>query len=277
MLMHRAAWVGLAAAALLSANAAAADSFSTSATSPSPWPQSGTVTGNFASADAETSYYFAVDLKAGDLATQISFLGRPDADKMLELGLLNGTGRQIASHYILNGLDANQEQARVLPVDSGGRYLIRVTMKGPETTSFKVALAGASFPRREPAAADAASFLAPAALPADGVITGSFPGGDRQYTYYYYATTLKAGDLLSQISFSGRADADKYLELALLSPNGREVKSHYIMSSIEANQEATRSFPVDKSGPYVLRVAVKGAEGTAFRVELGGKSLAMAD
>ena len=277
MWMHRAARIGAAAAALLTANAAAADTYSTSVTSPSQIPQSGVITGTFASAQAETSCYFSVDLKAGELATQISFLGRPNADKMLELDLLNATGRQVASYYIMNGLDANDEEARVFPIDSSGRYVLRLTTKGSETTSFKVELAGAALAATKPAAQGAPSFLSPAALPADGVITGSFPGGDKQYSYYYYATTLQAGDLLTQLSFSGRADADKYAELALIGANGREVASHYIMSGIEAAQEATRSFPVDKSGPYVLRVAVKGAEGTKFRVELGGKALALAN
>jgi hypothetical protein len=50
------------------------------------------------------------------------------------------------------------------------------------------------------------SYVTPSALPKDGAISGTFPGGDKQYTWYYFAADLKAGDLLSQISFAGRAN-----------------------------------------------------------------------
>jgi hypothetical protein len=42
----------------------------------------------------------------------------------------------------------------------------------------------------------------------------------------------------------------------------------------EAKRDATRRFAVDSSGLYVLRVGVKGAEGTQFRVDLGGTAFA---
>ena len=72
---------------------------------------------------------FAADLKAGDLATQISMLGRPGRDKSLEIGLVDPAGRRAGGYYVMTGLDANQELARVLPIDNSGRIVI-----GPHPT-----------------------------------------------------------------------------------------------------------------------------------------------
>jgi hypothetical protein len=270
--------VALALAGALFCSVAQAD-FSTSAISPSAVPPSGVITGAYPSGTTETTYYFAVDLKAGALASQISFSGTPNRDKKLEFDLLNASGRQVGSHYILGSLDANAEQVRNLAVDAKGRYTIRLKLTGPETTAFRVELGGSAFPDRKPEAARAAAFsptyLAPTPMPKSGSISGTFPGGDRTVTYYYFATDLKAGDLLSQISFAGRANAPKWLQLELLDPRGRAASSYYVMGELEAKRDATRRFAVDASGRYVLRVAVKGAEGTKFTVDLGGSAFAV--
>jgi hypothetical protein len=270
--------VGLAVAGLLFASAALADGFSTSALSPSPVAPTGVIAGAYPSGTSETTYYFAVDLKAGELASQIGFMGRPNKDKKLELDLLNASGRQVASHYIMGTLDANAEQVRVLPVDAKGRYTIRLKLTGPETTTFRVELGGSAFAAK-PAPAGTSpysvTYLAPTPVPKDGAISGSFPGGDAKYTFYYFTADLKAGDLLSQISFAGRANAPKMLQLELLDARGRAAASYYVMGELEAKRDATRKFAVDSSGRYVLRVAVKGAEGTKFKVDLGGNAFAV--
>jgi len=264
--------VGLIAAA----SVARAESPSTSATNPTPVAPNGVITGSYPAGETETSYYFAVDLKPGDLATQTSFLGRPTRDKYLEFDLKDPKGKLLGYYSIMSGLDANQEATRVFPIDSSGRYLIVLKTKGPETTSFQVALGGSAFVNRESAAVanDRASqsFLAPAPLPKDGVVSGTFPGGEKKIAYYYFAADLKAGD--PQISFAGRAYAPKMLELGLLDANGRVNvnASYYIMSEIDAKSERTRAFPIDGTGRYVLRVGVSGAEGTAFKVEFGGSA-----
>ena len=271
--MRSNAFVAAIAAGLITTSVAAAQPYSSAAMSPTPLPANGIVEGSYPAGDKETSYFFAVDLKAGDLASQISFLGRPSADKKLEFSVLNAKGREVASYYIMSGLDANQEAARVFAIDNRGSYILRVRLSGPEATTFKIAVAGSAFvPTAAAKAAGLSSFLAPALLPKNGVIAGTFPGGDRKLTYYYFAVNLKAGDLLSQIGFSGRKNVDKWLELALLAANGREVKSHYVMGGIDASSEATRSLPVDATGAYVLRVGMKGPEGTTYRVELGGSA-----
>jgi hypothetical protein len=273
--LHRAL---LVTACLALAGTARADVFSTSAVNPTPVAASGLITGNYPATDGETSNYFAVDLKAGDLVTQMSFLGRADRGKMLEFDLKDPKGKMVGYYSIMSELDANQEASRIFPIDSSGRYLIVLKTKGPETTSLRVELGGSALPDRPAKQAAAAqlstSYLAPASLPKDGVISGTFPGGEKQTTYYYFATNLKPGDLLTQISFAGRPNAPKMLELALLDRRARpDVNAnYYIMGELNANDEKTRTFPIDSSGRYVLRVGVKGVEGTRFKVELGGSA-----
>jgi hypothetical protein len=262
-------------AGFIAASAAAhAEAFSTSATNPTPVPASGLITGNYPTGQADSSYYFAVDLKAGELASQMSVRGGAQY-KSLDFGLLDGNGRRIDAYYITAGANDNNEATRVFPIDASGKYLVRLTTKGPETTSFRVALGGSALPNRQAPAetADSSrSFLAPTAVGPNGVITGAFPAGDG-YTYYYFAVGLKAGNLLTQISLAGRDGASKWMSLALLDDKGRPDKS-YFMSRVEAKADATKSFPIDRSGPYVLRVTVQGAEATKYKVELGGDALA---
>jgi hypothetical protein len=111
-------------------------------------------------------------------------------------------------------------------------------------------------------------------MPKGGVITGAAPGGDKKVTYYYFATDLKAGDLLTQISFAGRPNAPKMLEFALLDAQGRSGanSNYYIMGELNANDEKTRAFPIDSSGRYVVRVGVSGVEGTKYKIEFGGNA-----
>jgi hypothetical protein len=266
----------LAVCFVLAISGARAEGFSTSAVSPTPVASSGLITGNFPASDAETSYYFSVDLKAGQLATQIAFLGRPGRDKSFEFELKDPKGKRVSSYYIMEGLNANQEATRIIPVDSSGQYQIVLRTKGPETTSFQVELGGNALPSK-PATASTApsrSYLAPTPMPMGGVITGAAPGGDKKVTYYYFATDLKAGDLLTQISFAGRPNAPKMLEFALLDAQGRSGanSNYYIMGELNANEEKTRAFPIDSSGRYVVRVGVSGVEGTKYKIEFGGSA-----
>jgi hypothetical protein len=212
-----------------------------------------------------------VNLKAGELASQISIEGGAQY-KSLDFGLLDGSGRRIDAYYITAGANDNSEATRVFPIDSSGKYLVRLTTKGPEATAFRVALGGSALPNRQATAGVSRSFLAPTPVGPNGVITGAFPAG-AGYAYYYFATDLKAGSLLTQMSVSGREGASKWISLTLLDDKGRPDKS-YFMSRVEANADATKSFPIDRSGRYVLRLTVQGAEATKYRVELGGNALA---
>jgi hypothetical protein len=267
----------LAAAIVALATAARADAFSTTVTNPTPVAPSGLITGSYPASDGETAYYFAVDLKPGDLATQISLAGRPGRDKALEFDLKDPKGRLVGYYSVMTGLDANQEATRIFPIDSSGRYLVVAKTKGPETTSFQIELGGSAFPERQAAPAAAAPFsrslLAPTALPRDGVIAGTLPGGEKKTTYYYFVADLKPGDLLTQISYAGRPNAPKMVQLELLDGKARAGSYYYISGELDANSEKTRAFPIDSTGRYIVRVSVAGVEGTKFKVELGGSAL----
>jgi hypothetical protein len=181
----------------------------------------------------------------------------------------------------MSSVDANQEKARVLPIDITGRHVLRVTAKGPETTTFRVELAGsalATAPKANTTEGFSKSFLAPTPVPADGVIAGRYPTDEAgATTYYYFAANLKAGKLATQLSFAGRPltqwTIDKMAEFTVLNSRGREVGSYYIMTSVEASQQAARTIPIDNTGAYVLRIGVRGPESTTFRLEFGGDAL----
>lgn len=253
--------------------------FSTSANSPTPVPETGVVTGAFPSGTEEATYYLSLDLKPGDLATQISIQGRPGRDKALAVDLKDPRGRVVGYFSVLTGLDANQEASRVFPADTSGKYLLIVKTRGPETTSFKIEVGGSALPNRVLQTTESGpfsrSYLAPTPFPKTGGVSGSFPGGEKQITYYYFAADLKPGDLATQISFSGRRNAPKMLELALLDSKGRvgANASHYIMSELDATSEQTRAFPIDSAGRYILRVSMSGTEGTKFKIDLGGSAI----
>jgi hypothetical protein len=281
--MRKSSFIAAIIAGSVLVSVAQAQTFSTSALSPSPVPANGVISGSYPQGGAETTYYFAADLKAGDLATQISFMGRPGRDKSLEIALVDPTGKRAGGHYVMGSIDANQEQARVLPIDTTGRHVLRVITKGPETTTFRIELGGTALANvQKPTSADAPfsrSFLAPTPVPANGVITGMFPvSDDKVTTYYYFATNLKAGQLLSQLSFAGRENSrfmvDRMAEFTVLNATGRAVGGFYIMSGLEANQEAHRSIAIDNSDAYVLRIGVKGPDNTGFKLQLGGDAVA---
>jgi hypothetical protein len=42
----------------------------------------------------------------------------------------------------MGGLDGNQEATKAIPIDSSGAYVLRVSVKGPENTSFRLELGG---------------------------------------------------------------------------------------------------------------------------------------
>jgi hypothetical protein len=271
---HTALAVGIIAIS----SGARADGFSTSAISPTPVASTGLIAGNYPASDAETSFYFAVDLTAGELATQASILGRPGRDKSLEFDLKDSKGRLLSYYNLMSGLAANEEATKVFSVDSSGRYQIVLKTKGPETTSFQIELGGSAFPNRQPVAPVASpfsrSYLAPTPLPKNGMITGTAPGGEKKTTYYYFTTDLKPGDLLTQISYAGRPNAPKMVDLALLDAKARVGANsyYYIGGELDAHEEKTRAFPVDSSGRYVVRIGLSGVEGTQFKVEFGGSA-----
>jgi len=97
---------------------------------------------------------------------------------------------------------------------------------------------------------------------------------DGVLTYYYFSAKLKAGQLLTQLSFAGRKNTPKMVDFAVLNAKGRAVGGYWLGGELDANQEATKAIPIDATGSYVLRLSLKGAETTNFKLELGGDAIA---
>jgi hypothetical protein len=264
-------------ASLTIGHVAFAESFSTSAVSPGPIPASGSIASGYPTGGNETRYYFTADLKAGVLATQIAYKGAPDSSKMLELTLVSASGREVGSYYI-KSFGQNLDDARAFKIDNSGPYTIRVGVKGPEAASFKVDLGGSSLADKVTVPAPATSgystsFIAPSQLPANGLVSGTIPARRGTLTSYYFAVPLNSGKLISQIGTTGSGSTPDMIELSLLRDDGSSVDSYYT-KSFEKHHEATKTFNVDNSGTYVLKLSVQGAETTTFKAEIGGNALA---
>jgi outer membrane protein OmpA-like peptidoglycan-associated protein len=151
------------------------------------------------------------------------------------------------------------------PVPVPGRRLPPANLRA--IAPLLVALLAASGAAR---AADAlsTSVMHPTQVPQSGVIAAPFAGAE---TRYYFALDVQPGDLLTQISFTGKAGSDKQLTLEVLDASAR-VKDSYWVHGGDASGQSTRSFPIDASGHQVLRVIAKGPETSQFCIEIGGKA-----
>jgi hypothetical protein len=67
---------------------------------------------------------------------------------MAEFTALNATGRAIGGFHIMSGLEATQEAHRAIAIDNSGTYVLRIGVKGPDNTSFKLQLGGDALPAR---------------------------------------------------------------------------------------------------------------------------------
>src|ERR1700730_7761400 len=114
------------------AASAAADELSKSIMRPTPI-NSGVVAGNLPGGEGSTTNYIVVDLQQGALMTQLASAGRANPDKKLTFELLNAEARVAASTYLMAGLDPKAELTKSFPIDSVGRYTIRLTTEGKET------------------------------------------------------------------------------------------------------------------------------------------------
>jgi len=112
------------------------------------------------------------------------------------------------------------------------------------------------------------SIVRPSAVPANGVVSGTFPAGE---TRYYLALDVQPGDLVSQLSFAGRDGSGKEVELEVLDRDARASAQYWIHGS-DASLQATRGFPIDATVRQILRLRVKGPETARFCLELGGKA-----
>jgi len=115
------------------------------------------------------------------------------------------------------------------------------------------------------------SALKPSLLDPTGAINATFPSMDSR-TAYYFVADLRKGDLMTQLSFKGRAGREKRVELALLDNEAHLVTCYWIQG-VETWKDAIRSFPIEMIGRQIFRVTVFGPETDEFRVELGGPAL----
>ena len=105
-----------------------------------------------------------------------------------------------------------------------------------------------------------------------GVVAGPLPGGQGA-TSYYVALDLVAGNLVTQLQVAGTPNTDKRLDLELLDASARASDSVYVMAGLDRKGEATKTFPIDRAGRYVVRVKAEGKETGTYCVLLGGSAL----
>ena len=189
--MRKTSFIIAVLAATLAASVARAETFSTSALKPSAVPA--TALSRRLSPRRRRDDLLFCSRSQGRRSRDADRVHEPAGlDKSLEIALTDPAGKRAGGHYIMGSVDANQEQARVLPIDASGRYIIRVITKGPETATFRIELGGSALANaQKPAAADAPfsrSFLKPNAMPADGVIAGQFPPTENGVITYYYVS-----------------------------------------------------------------------------------------
>ena len=72
------------------------------------------------------------------------------------------------------------------------------------------------------------SIMRPTTLPTTGVSAGSFPPGEARY---YLVLDAQPGDLMTQLSFSGREGAGKEVELELLDQSARPFDRYWVHGS----------------------------------------------
>jgi hypothetical protein len=248
--------------------------FSTTIQSPTPLDAKGVINAAFPT-EGKTNYYFVTDMQSGDLLTQIAYQGREGSGKEVELALLNEDGR-VADSYWIHGSEANLEATRSFAIDKKGKQVLRIAVQGPETGGFRIEIGGSALLNASPKRpilhnGFSRSIFTPTQVDESGVVSGQLPGNETR-TYYYFAVDAQKGDLLTQISYQSRKGADQELELSVLGPDARVADWYWIHGS-DAQEESTRSFPIDSDGRTLIRVMVTGPTTGTFRVELGGSAL----
>lgn len=140
------ATLALATATAIATPALAAD-LSGSIMRPTPVDVStGRVAGQMPGAAGPADYYIAVDLKPGDLVTQLLVSGTPGAMKKLSLELLDSSARVADSGYVMTEREGKATATKSYPIDGAGRYVIRLRADGKETAKFCVLLGGSALP-----------------------------------------------------------------------------------------------------------------------------------
>jgi len=164
-------FASLVAAAVLAAGLpAAADDLSSSVMRPTAVnPAIGMVAGNLPGGNGSKSYYVAVDLKPGELLTQLQIAGRANGERRLTVQLLDAEAKAAASTFVRAGFGTLDEATKSFAIDAAGRHVMRVTVEGEETGTFCLLMGGTALPDAKPpkcpAAAGAAVVTPPAPSP----------------------------------------------------------------------------------------------------------------
>jgi outer membrane protein OmpA-like peptidoglycan-associated protein len=121
--------------------------FSPSIMQPSPIdPATGRIVGKLPGGEAVQFYYFAADLFAGQLTTQLQIAGRSNASRRLTLQLLAADARVAESVFVRSGFGSSDETTRTFAIEASGRHILRLILEGEETGSFCVLLGGSALP-----------------------------------------------------------------------------------------------------------------------------------
>jgi hypothetical protein len=251
---------------------------STELSTPAALPADGVIEGKYPAATGETTYYFAADLKAGALASQVRVMGT-DAPKRLWLALLDAGGNKISEYGLNSGYSDDGDIARVWSVDHSGRHILRVTTKGLELATYRIELGGSAFAEQKPSPAVAGysqSFLDPTHLGGVSAISGTFPAVKTTTTYYFDAD-LKAGALSVQMSMAARPElgGTKWVMFEVLGSDGDKLAGAELERTFASSRDKSYSLSVNHSGRYVMRLSIKGTEGATYKVGLGGDALAV--
>jgi outer membrane protein OmpA-like peptidoglycan-associated protein len=105
-----------------------------------------------------------------------------------------------------------------------------------------------------------------------GLVAGHLPG-DQGSKSFYLALDLVAGDLITQLQVAGTPNTNKRIDLELLNASARAMDSIYVMAGLDRKGEATKTFPIDRAGRYVIRLTAEGKETGTYCVLMGGSAL----
>ncbi|MBV8840268.1 MAG: OmpA family protein, partial [Alphaproteobacteria bacterium] len=118
------------------------------------------------------------------------------------------------------------------------------------------------------------SFIRPTRVdPATGLVAGNLPGSGSGGTAYYLALDLAAGDLIAQLQVTGTPNTKKRIDFELLDKDGRVASYFSAQEGLGAKGEATKTFPIDHAGRYVVRIIPDGKESGTYCVLMGGSAL----
>jgi outer membrane protein OmpA-like peptidoglycan-associated protein len=163
-------YAALAAAVFAGTLSAAADDLSTSVMRPTSLdPAVAMVAGKLPGGSGAKSYYVAVDLKPGDLMTQLKIAGRANGERRLTLQVLDAEAKVAASAFVRAGFGTQDETTKSFAIDAAGRRVMRLTVEGEETGTFCLLLGGTALPQGNapacPAPAAPVVVVAPPAAP----------------------------------------------------------------------------------------------------------------